>query len=43
MYRNLGVPEFAPFDIDLIFTKAEGHTWAEDISRVSREHVENKS
>jgi hypothetical protein len=43
MYRGLGAPEFAPFDIDLIVTKAEGHTWAKDISRVSGGHVEIKS
>jgi hypothetical protein len=43
MHRSRGAPEFAPFDIDLTVTKAEDHTLAEDISRVSRGHVEIKS
>jgi hypothetical protein len=43
MYRGLGAPELAPFDIDLIVTKAEGHPRAKDISRVYRGHVEIKS
>jgi hypothetical protein len=43
MYRRLGAPEFASFDIDLIITKAEGHTWAVDISRVSKGYVVIKS
>ena len=43
MYRGLGAPELASFDIDLIVTKAEGHAWAKHISRVSKGHVEIKS
>jgi hypothetical protein len=43
MYRCLGAPEFASFDIDLIITKAEGHASAKHISRVSKGHVETKS
>jgi hypothetical protein len=31
MYWNPGAPEFAPFDIDLIFAEAKGHSWAKNI------------
>jgi hypothetical protein len=43
MYRGLGAPELASFDIDLIVTKAEGHAGAKHISRVPKGHVEVKS
>jgi hypothetical protein len=31
MDRGPAAPEFAPFDIDLVITKAQSHSWAEGI------------
>jgi hypothetical protein len=42
MHQGFCAPDFAPFDIDFIVTKAEDHTLAKRISGISGEHVEIK-